>query len=113
MLIPPEPLRDFSVVVYAAVAQERPPASYLFAVGDVDLDNDALLFGVRRLVENFALRSSHEGSAPELYASGASGGVWLVSYAVDSYHRQSVSHGMSTLYSLPCPSLSLLFLRSV
>ena len=46
MLIPPEPLRDFSVVVYAAVAQERPPASYLFAVGDVDLDNDALLFGV-------------------------------------------------------------------
>ena len=39
-------LRDVLVGVDAAVAQERPPASYLFAVGDVDLDNDALLFGV-------------------------------------------------------------------
>ena len=36
-----------------------------------------------------------------------------MSYAVDSHHRQSVSHGMSTLYSLPCPSLSLLFLSGI
>ena len=69
--------------VDAPIAEERPPAAHVLAALHVDVDKvDAFALGVGT-EEEFALRTGHEGAAPEENAVGLSAGVGFVTHAVD------------------------------
>ena len=82
-----EAVREGGKFVDAAVAEERPPAAYIFAALHVDVDKvDAFALGVGT-EKQFALRTGYEGAAPEENAVGLSAGVGFVTHAVDSDDR--------------------------
>ena len=54
--------------LYAAVAEEGPPAAYVFASLHVHVDDFHHFLVLGGTVEELALRSAHEGASPELYA---------------------------------------------
>ena len=85
-----EAAREGGKLVDAAVAEERPPAAYILAALQVDVDQiDAFTLGVGT-EEEFALRTGHEGAAPEENAVGLSAGVGFVTDAVDGDDGQTV-----------------------
>lgn len=70
-------------LVDAPIAEERPPAAHVLATLHVDVDKvDAFALGVGT-EKQFALRTGHEGAAPEENAVGLSAGVGFVTHAVD------------------------------
>ena len=55
-----ESLCKLSELVDAPIAEERPPAAHILASLHVYVDDDALLFVGRCLIEQFALWTCHE-----------------------------------------------------
>lgn len=104
---------EFVVGIYAPVAQERPPAPYVFASCEVDVDNGCSFLIVGRLIEKFTLRSGNEARSPELYTGGKTGRVGLETYAVYGYYGQAVGNSMSALYGLPSLMLASLLVGGV
>ena len=102
-----------TVVVYAPVAQERPPSAHLLAVSQVDAYHPLLFVSRRGAIEHFALRTGHEGRAPELYAVGKPTGIGFEAHPVNRHHRQPVGHGMATLNGGPRLALALLLIGRV
>ena len=80
---------------------------------EVELDDDALFLIGRSLVDEFALRTSEEGGAPELDALRLTTGIRLKTYTIDSKDRQTIGNGMSSHHCLPGSALALLFLFCV
>ena len=73
LLLVNESLGQRTVVLNAAVAQERPPAAHLLGALHIDVDNDGHFLVGRTFVEQLALRSGYERSAPE-----GDTGSWLL-----------------------------------
>ena len=80
---------------------------------DVEFYDDALLIVGRGFVDELSLRSGNERCSPELYATGTTTGVGLISHTIDGDDRKTVGYSMSALYCLPGSALSLLFLCGV
>ena len=78
-------------------------------MSQVHVYNGALFFGVVGTEKQFALRTSHERTAPKVDAWRLLRRVWLKANTVNCHHRQSVSHGMCALYGCPSLALALLF----
>ena len=68
-------MEDVAIGIDAAVAQEGPPAAYLFGVTQVDVDDYALLLVFGGLVDDLSLRACDERCAPELDPSGLTAGI--------------------------------------
>ena len=82
-----EAAREGGKFVDAPIAEERPPAAHVLAALHVDVDKvDVFALGVGT-EEEFALRTGHEGAAPEENAVGLSAGIGFVTHAVDSDDR--------------------------
>ena len=92
---------DAAILLNPAVAEERPPASYLFTAAKVYRYQ---LFGlfIISAVYKFALRSDGKAAAPKF-------GLAFCTYSVNSHYRESVGYSMSALHGDPCFALSLLF----
>ena len=104
-----EAAREGRKFVDAAVAEERPPAAYILAALQIDVDQvDAFTLGVGT-EEEFALRTGHKGTTPELDAVGLSAGIGFVTDAVDGDDGQTVGDGVTALHCCPCFALTLLF----
>lgn len=104
-----EAAREGGKFVDTAVAEERPPAAYVFAALQVDVDQvDAFTLGVGA-EEEFALRTGHKGATPKLDAVGLAAGIGFVPDAVDGDDGQTVGDGVTALHCRPRFALTLLF----
>ena len=98
------------VGIDAAIAQERPPAAYVFRAFQVHFHNQIFRSVVAGLCQKFALRSCYETVSPEQDAVGLSRRVGFVAYTVYGYYRQSVGYGVSALRDDPGSQLACLFI---
>ena len=108
-----KPLEDISIGIDAPIAQEGPPASHILRVLEVEFDDDALFLMAVGLIDDLSLRTSEEGSAPELDSFRLTTGIWLETYTVNCEDGQTVGNGMTTHHRLPGSALALLFLCGV
>ena len=95
----------------AAVAQERPPAAHVFRAFQINFHHHVFFRVTTGTCQHLALRTGHETAAPELYATGLSGRVRLMSHTVHRDDRQAVGNGMPPLHRGPCLALAFLLFR--
>ncbi len=87
------------VIIYAAVAQERPPATNIFRAFHIDINNHAHRAVRRSLSDKLALRSGHKTVAPEQYAEierrlehHLRSGIERIGESVERLHQSPLLH---------------------
>ena len=91
-----KPLEDISVFVDTSIAQERPPASHILRVLEVEFDDDALFLMAVGLIDDLSLRTSEEGGTPELDTLRLTTRIRFETYTIDGQDGEPVGNGMAT-----------------
>src|SRR5204863_5027906 len=94
-------VEDGLIGIDAAVAQERPVAARVFALGGVALDNENFFVVVRGFGDDLPKGVGHERIAPELQAGIAILRLAFETHAIDDGSVNAVGDGVATLDSFP------------
>src|SRR5205823_4533955 len=100
-----EPMRDASVAVNAAVAQERPVAAHVFKMLQITLADQDFFLIMRGFNDDPSKGIAQKRSAPESQALAFSAVAIdiaeLMTYTIDHAHKNAVGNGVRTLNSPP------------